>query len=343
MSRPHRGQFEAWLRGGQTVGHTFDMTVEVVGRLGLIAVLLALGFAMLVNNRANARQQTAGWLTAEAMILGQLGKPLPQQVTATSDDGSTHAVGVHEVWRDPAIAEPANAYWRLARAGLIGWLGTCWMVIIVAFSIFTHKGKDKMKARQIRGQEVARLSELKKEIETFNVEEAKRRKRDCFIAPKLAGIPYPFETELEHTLIVGAPGAGKSQAIHQLLESIREREQRAIIFDPELDFIRHHYDAGIDTILNPFDARSPGWSPFFDATDTPDWVKLGHAIFKDPKSGDPYWVNVARSLFSWTGYRLRETNPDVGLDEALDLLFGPPPQSSRPSWKGRLQPCTWLG
>ena len=324
MSRPHRGRFEAWLRGGQTVGHTFDMTVEVVGRLGLIAVLMALGFAMAVNNRASARQQTAGWLTAEAMILDRIGPPFPQQVTATAADGSTHAVGVHEVWQDAALAEPAKAYWGYARAGLIGWLAACWMVGVVAFYIFTSKGQEKMKPRQIRGQEVARLSELRREIDIFNVEEARRRKRVDFIPPRLAGVPYPFETELEHTLIVGAPGAGKSQAIHQLLDSIRERGHRAIVFDPELDFIRHHYDASVDTILNPFDARSPGWSPFFDAADTPDWVKLGHAIFKDPKSGDPYWVNVARSLFAWTGYRLREINPNVGLTEALDLLFGPP-------------------
>ena len=52
MSRPHRGRFEAWLRGGQTVGHTFDMTLEVIGRICIISAVLALGCGYIVNSRA---------------------------------------------------------------------------------------------------------------------------------------------------------------------------------------------------------------------------------------------------------------------------------------------------
>ena len=289
-------------------------------------------------------EQTAGWITIEAAALKFIGSPLPQTVTVTKPGQAPHPIPVARVWSDPTLADPATAYWRRVAAGFGLWSEGAIILVVIAWFIFIRSGRQKIKSSQIRGQEVARLSVLIEQIHTFNFGEAAlahQRRADpliaagmdprsalvsthqTFIAPRLAGVPYPFETEMQHTMVVGAPGSGKSEAIHQLIDTIRQKGQRAIIFDPELDYIRAHFEEARDVILNPFDARSPGWSPFYDAVDRPDWDKLGHAIFKDPKSGDPYWVDVARSLFSWTGYQLRRRDPKVGLTEALDLLFGP--------------------
>jgi hypothetical protein len=336
MSRPHRGGFESWLRGGQTVGHTFDMTIEVLGKLLLLVIApltLIVGWAAV--HHLTPDQQLAGMESIEASVLGAIGRPLTQTLSIRSADGTTHADNVRDVPTDPDVAPYAGAFWRTARFTLMLWSCLMLLVGVLANLWFQFSGQDKIKARQIRGQIVLPLSQLLIQIRAFNVAEARRQGVTNFQAPLLCGVPYPFGTEHEHTLIVGAPGFGKSVAFHGLIDSIRAKGQRAIIFDPELDYIRHHYDPERDVILNPFDARSPAWSPFFDARDTPDWVKLGHAIFKDPKSGDPYWVNVARSLFSWTGYQLmerrRRTNEAAGsgpvaevqLTEALDFLFGP--------------------
>ncbi len=355
MSRPHRGRFETWLRGGQTAHHTFDMTLEIVGWLSFIGAGWFLVCAYLLWN-SNAATRGAGGLTLWAWFCQTVGTPFPQVMNIKPIDAPSVAVPVRAIWQVAEVAGPARVFWAHAIQWGTFFLGGCILIGIGASWVFSYVGRDKVKTRQIRGQEITRLSDLMRQIYAFNAEvvrerhEARIRAREeahqlankgaktpapfdrkraaeetyiPFVTPAIAGCPYPIDSETQHTMVVGAPGSGKTEAIHQLIDTIREKGQRAIIFDPELDYIRAHYQEGLDVILNPFDARSPGWSPFDDALDRPDWDKLGHAIFKDPKSGDPYWVEVARSLFSWTGYQLRRKNPNIELTEALDLLFGP--------------------
>jgi len=359
MARPHRGGFESWLRGGQTIGHTIDMTLEVILRLGAILAVWAILCGWLVNHNSNEAEQYYGWMVIEATVLDFAGPPLPQRLSIKSYLPSTgKAEGpevTHEVSAVAHLADVvphAKAYFARARFGLLLWFAGALLVGVGTLGWYTGFGKNKMKARQIRGQEVIGVGALIRQIDAFNRTEASER--GLILAPglgtsrastgarrepsrrepsqeisklyapaRLVGVPYPFQTEMEHTLIVGSPGSGKSQAIHQLIGSIRSRGDRAVIFDPELEYITHHFDPATDVILNPFDERAAGWSPFYDAADHADWMRLAHAIFKDPQSGDPYWVNVARQLFSWTGYCLQKQTPNISLLAALDVLFGP--------------------
>ncbi len=61
--------------------------------------------------------------------------------------------------------------------------------------------------------------------------------------------------------MMGDTGAGKSNAIRQLLRQVRERGESAIVYDPAMDFVSEFYSpARGDLILNPLDQRCPYWS-----------------------------------------------------------------------------------
>jgi DNA helicase HerA-like ATPase len=54
----------------------------------------------------------------------------------------------------------------------------------------------------------------------------------------LAGIPLFREAETDHILVCGAPGSGKGVAIKELLDQIRARGDRAILYDPSGEYVQ---------------------------------------------------------------------------------------------------------
>ena len=61
-------------------------------------------------------------------------------------------------------------------------------------------------------------------------------------------------------MICGDPGSGKTSVLQQLLLQIDARKECAIVYDPALEFTSKFFNPERgDTILNPFDARSPYW------------------------------------------------------------------------------------
>jgi hypothetical protein len=72
-------------------------------------------------------------------------------------------------------------------------------------------------------------------------------------------LAVPYKEENEGLLLLGDPGTGKSQIMHQLLNGIARRKQfeAVVVYDPVGEFLEHHFNPKTDLILNPLDARSP--------------------------------------------------------------------------------------
>lgn len=112
---------------------------------------------------------------------------------------------------------------------------------------------------------------------------------------ELGGVPVPPKAEPQHFLISGKTGAGKTQAINEILRKVRSRGQAAIIADPAGGYLARFGQPG-EFILNPFDARTEHWSPFAEIEADYDCQRIAKAAIPDAIGDSQEWHFYAQSL-----------------------------------------------
>ncbi|MEQ9498152.1 MAG: type IV secretion system DNA-binding domain-containing protein [Deltaproteobacteria bacterium] len=114
---------------------------------------------------------------------------------------------------------------------------------------------------------------------------------------RLAGVELEAGKECYHVLLCGSPGSGKSTACKDLLDQIRVRGERAIVYDLSGEYLRLYFRPGRDRLLSPSDARSETWSPWAEGDDPATYLALARSLF--PGGGrDPFWQEAAATLFA---------------------------------------------
>jgi type IV conjugative transfer system coupling protein TraD len=113
----------------------------------------------------------------------------------------------------------------------------------------------------------------------------------------LAGVPLEDGRETKHMLFFGSPGAGKSVGISELLDQVRAKKQRAVIYDPSGDFIESFGRQGKDIVMNPLDKRFPGWNLWSEIREETDYMTIAASLFP-PEGKDPFWANAGATFFS---------------------------------------------
>lgn len=185
----------------------------------------------------------------------------------------------------------------------VGLGGAVLTVVLVIFWSTRHSVRGEDEA--IRGPRLYEPAELDRELR----EEAKRRGDPMGLT--LGEVQIDKRAEASHMLLLGDSGAGKSSAIRLILAQIREAGEAAIIYDPEREFLSDFYVEGLDTILNPLDARSPFWTPWEEATHTAGMEALATSFVPDPSSdagNSKFWIESARSLLVAMLEKLGEKN-----------------------------------
>lgn len=155
--------------------------------------------------------------------------------------------------------------------------------------IFYLKGSLRARDRMLRGKNIISDKDLKRQLFFFN------SKRLNFFPYKIAGFSYPNKTHFQHTIITGGSGSGKSQITSDIIEQIRKKNERAVIYDRSGDFIRKFYNPQKDIILNPFDVRSNYWDIFTEISNKNDVTNIVNALIDDNKS-DPFWNKSAKII-----------------------------------------------
>ncbi|KIE06287.1 hypothetical protein NF27_AF00010, partial [Candidatus Jidaibacter acanthamoeba] len=147
----------------------------------------------------------------------------------------------------------ANKAWHTCRDSALISLATIVMGWVGVIIYFCRKGFEVKQSNFVRGREMTTLEELKALIQKQN----KQRKYKGY---SLVGVPYPPSGETQHTMIAGSTGSGKTILISEIIEQIKLRGDKAVIYDFTGTFTERFYNPKKDIILNPFDSRSRGWS-----------------------------------------------------------------------------------
>lgn len=159
--------------------------------------------------------------------------------------------------------------------GLLSWL---------ALSILLFKfGKTNNEERIEEGTVLLSAEEYQRKL--------KNKKSDI----EVGNVNIPKDSEVQHTLLAGSPGSGKSQLIHQIIRQIIAKDDLAIIIDPKAEFVEYHYREGIDDLICNFDKRTKCWSPKLDLTDEVAFETFAAAIIEESKP-DSYWSDSARAM-----------------------------------------------
>lgn len=216
------------------------------------------------------------------------------------------------VLRELLVNGPITAAFGLLMAGLVSVLFSRGVAALEAIAddsplqalawVPTFRGwvtwKDRARASNrstLRGSSVGDASALA-------AERRANASEDLALNIHIGGLPIDHTTEAEHFLISGKTGAGKSQAIYGMLRTVRARAdagltQRAIIADPAGGYWQKFAREG-DVLLNPFDARSAGWSPFVELREDSDCQNMAKAAIPDVSGDSQQWHHYAQTLFA---------------------------------------------
>ncbi|MET3138207.1 type IV secretory pathway TraG/TraD family ATPase VirD4 [Undibacterium sp. GrIS 1.2] len=115
----------------------------------------------------------------------------------------------------------------------------------------------------------------------------------------LGGVPLPKESENLHCLLAGSTGTGKTTLVDEILSIAIPRHDRVIVCDPSAYHLSRFAQAG-DTVLNPFDRRSPGWSVFNEVRKDFDYDRLARSLVPDGHGSDKQWHHYAQVLCAET-------------------------------------------
>ena len=301
-----------YTRGGQILFHNLRMFLQINAVLirwtcyGVILLTALLSYVFFEKDTLLGAYQ---YWTNQAVSLV---KP-DSHIINTQWQGSTYTSTLGQQLRNPVLIK-ANEHFLL-------WIQIFFMIstligtvfLMAAMRFFKKKGDEQTEEHFIRGMQKATPEALAKQLK-------KQKNQSDFKLDGLAIFKNRFE--VQHLLIDGTTGAGKSVALRKFLTWIRERGDKAVIYDKGCTFVSKFYTPETDIILNPFDERCAFWDIWCDAVEPSDFENMASALIPQHGEGDPFWVQSARTIFSSTAFKMmQKSEKNRTTERLLELML----------------------
>lgn len=147
--------------------------------------------------------------------------------------------------------------------------------------------------RFLRGTKLVSKEKLKRQTREKKVEQV-----------TIGGVPMPTRVENLHLLVQGSTGSGKTVVIRELIFALMLRGDRVIVADPNGDLLSKFGREG-DVILNPYDARSEGWTFYNEIRNDYDFKRYALSLVpRGQTKEEEEWCAYGRLLLSETARKL---------------------------------------
>ena len=263
-----------------------------------------------------------------------------KMVTLSSPFGGTFDLAIGRVADFPAVVRAWSAFTAILIRS--AWLSA--LIFVPAVSLFfwiaARFGKNSKARKHQRGRKLATTADLIDMVKVHNgarqIDELRKvlgrawrlasRKElvsagIVFEPFSLGGVPWPWREEQTHAMLIGSTGTGKTVALMDVLDQVRNRGLRSIVFDLTGAYVATYYDPSRDTILHPLDARCPRWSIFDECRNEAEFMAASEALIPSDGGGDgQFWVHGARMLFTNMCKALVERDMATNEDLATSLM-----------------------
>lgn len=285
-----------FIRGGQVFLHNVRMFTQVGKQVSIAMLIVFITTSLLagyLNTTAYQRYISQQWVKAQALILIQS----KSKQIVSMPTGESYPVYSLQLIKAPMVITIINQIKEAFFMSMLEALLSSVFVLVLIVKWLQKRGENQGKSKILRGSELVDEETLQKQI-----------KKSTKISPyKIGKVSLPLGSETQHIQIVGTTGSGKTVAIRNLLRTIRERGERAIIYDKGGTYLSRFYQEGQDVILNPLDVRGPAWNVWAECEDKADLEALAEALMPMPpnNSMDPFWIKAARMIFVSTANELK--------------------------------------
>ena len=249
--------FKNLIRGGQTMMHSFRMLNQVLKKIVLISCLF---YIIVVSFYLYNKTISYQWYLLIYYYIGWIKYNLIGKdalLNIQDLDQKLTTITATQFINNPYLHKQLTNLWETFFGILVisCKIVTIFMVIVI---FYLHKrGRLQKLNKPIRGSLFLEAKELKKFL----------KKQDQLSDLEVGEVPLIKDSETKHILITGTTGSGKSVCMMEILDQIRNRGNRAILYDDSGTFISHYYRKGQDIILNPLDERCPVWNIWQEGDD----------------------------------------------------------------------------
>ncbi|MFZ3423362.1 type IV conjugative transfer system coupling protein TraD, partial [Vibrio harveyi] len=323
MSRPKRSSGNHFTRGGQITFHSIRMFFQVNNTLVNVAIWAVLALSGLLTwLRAPHNAFWAVFYYWRNHLYASLGHDLNSDVT-TFWDGKRYVGTLASQLENTQLITLYDEVIKQVQINFLIALTIAFAVFIGAMAFFKRQGEKQSEDFHVRGFQYAEPKRLTQDLK----QRAKKLKKQGVGNGKISEFKvdglalFKHEFEVQHVLVNGTTGAGKSVMLRKLLRWIRKRGDKAIVYDKGCTFTSKFFDPSQDILLNPFDERCANWDVWCDAKEAPDFENIANALIPQHGEGDPFWVDSARTIFSSAAYRMSQDDKPCSTARLLSLIL----------------------